>query len=108
MATLSDEPNHSLLPLADSDENERRVALYRAVQEVIARHVSIGFNASTGNVVDGVMEYARKVLSMGMLFLEFRDAIREGDGERVFAAGSFSSPSLCQQDESNTQLKPFT
>ena len=40
MTTLSDEPSHSLLPLADSDENNRRVALYRAMKEVIARHVT--------------------------------------------------------------------
>ena len=33
---------------------------------------------------DGVVEYARELLSMKMLFLEFRDAIRERDGERVF------------------------
>ena len=91
MATLSDEPNHSLLPLA-GDENEKRVALYQAMKEVIARHVSVGFNTSTENVVDRVMEYAREVLSMGMLFLEFRDAVREGDGERVFRCWKFFFP----------------
>ena len=32
---------------------------------------------------DGVLEYASAVLNDGLLFLEFCDAIREGDGERI-------------------------
>ena len=29
------------------------------------------------------LEYSREVMSLGLLFLEFKDAIREGDGDRV-------------------------
>ena len=29
------------------------------------------------------MEYARETLSLGLLFLEFKDAVKEGDGTRV-------------------------
>ena len=32
---------------------------------------------------DHVREYAKDVLSMGLLYSEFQDAIREGDGNRV-------------------------
>ena len=32
---------------------------------------------------DGVCEYAQEVLSLGLLYMEFNDAIREGDGERI-------------------------
>lgn len=31
-----------------------------------------------------VTEYSREVLSLGLIFLEFKDAVREGDGDRVF------------------------
>lgn len=30
-----------------------------------------------------VSEYAREVVSLGLLYLDFKDAVREGDGERV-------------------------
>ena len=33
--------------------------------------------------LDHVLEYARETLTLGMLFLEFKDSIREGDGNRV-------------------------
>ena len=32
---------------------------------------------------DNVYNYACEVLSLGLLYLEYKDAIREGDGERV-------------------------
>lgn len=33
--------------------------------------------------VDHVMAYAREVLSLGLLYMEYCDAIREGDGLRI-------------------------
>ena len=33
--------------------------------------------------LDHIMEYARETLSLGLLFLEFKDAVREGNGMRV-------------------------
>ena len=32
---------------------------------------------------DNVFEYAKETLTMGLLLLEFKDAVREGDGDRV-------------------------
>ena len=32
---------------------------------------------------DGIMEYGKEVFSLGMLYMEFHDAIKEGDGLRV-------------------------
>jgi len=32
---------------------------------------------------DGIFEYGCGVLNDGLAFLEFRDAIHEGDGERI-------------------------
>ena len=37
----------------------------------------------SSNIDDGVLAYACAVLSDGMFMLKFRDAIREGDGERA-------------------------
>ena len=42
-------------------------------------------DSSTGEVSghDGVVEYASEVLTFGLLLMEFDDAIREGDGNRI-------------------------
>eukprot|EP00731_Ephydatia_muelleri_P006750 Em0003g998a len=52
--------------------------------------VTLSFAAkpSTGSA-DCVMEYAKETLSLGLLLLEFNDAIREGDGCRVLRCWKF-------------------
>ena len=37
----------------------------------------------TDSSLDRVLEYSKEVLSLGLLLMEFKDAIREGDGLRV-------------------------
>ena len=43
-------------------------------------------------VKDGVNNYARAVLTDGLLLMEYRDAIREGDGNRVQICHKFLMP----------------
>ena len=43
----------------------------------ILPHTSKGFS------VDGVNHYASAVLNDGLLLMEFKDAVREGDGKRI-------------------------
>lgn len=45
-------------------------------------HHPAGFDPQSS--VDGVYEYACTVLSMAMFVFEFDDAVKEGDGERVY------------------------
>lgn len=46
--------------------------------------LSTSFYSDTEDVTtDGVHTYACEILSLGLLYLEFRDAIKEGDGDRV-------------------------
>ena len=39
--------------------------------------------------IDGVFEYAREVLTLSLLYGEFQDAIREGDGLRILRCWKF-------------------
>ena len=50
-----------------------------ATKEVVNKYVDLSRH-SFENEVDSVQEYARDVLSLGLLFLDFCDAIKEGDG----------------------------
>ena len=65
---------------------KQETLLYLAMKDVVAKHICMEFNPTHQPQMcqDGAMEYSRELLSTWMLFLEFHDAIREGDGERVF------------------------
>ncbi len=70
-----------------------------AVQEVVRRNVDLTFpehganeggvdseNGATpdaGGPADSVRNYAQEVLSLGLLLIEFINAIREGDGSSI-------------------------
>lgn len=47
---------------------------------------------SQQEVDDSVFEYATDLLSLGMLYLEFRDAVKEGDGNRVMRCWKYFLP----------------
>ena len=55
------------------------------VQTLCRQMVTIEFimDKSTCGSGDRVVEYAMETLSLGLLLLEFKDSIREGDGYRV-------------------------
>ena len=44
---------------------------------------------SASRTLDRVQEYGKEALALGMLFLEFKDAIREGDGTRVLRCWNY-------------------
>ena len=75
---------------AKDDTLHRRRVLLDAIQKVLDKHVefSLQEQESTGEEEDRtekdyVQEYAREVLTLGLLYMEFADAIREGNGERI-------------------------
>ena len=65
--------------------NEERLALLTEISESIARkYITTSFNKrSTMSSWDGVYDYSRHLPTIGCLYLEYKDAITEGDGMRV-------------------------
>ena len=51
--------------------------------------------------IDPIQQYAMETISMGLLFLEFKDAIREGDGERVLRCWKYFMLLFCATRHSN-------
>ena len=51
--------------------------------EMVRIEYIAGTSESTCPSIDSVQEYAKETLSLGLLLLEFKDGIREGDGNRV-------------------------
>ena len=68
------------------DNSQPQPILSTLARSICKQYVELNFTPSkiavTGQL-DHVLEYARKTLTLEMLFLEFKDSIREGDGNRV-------------------------
>ena len=57
-----------------------------AINTLVHKFVDTGYGRQedvTNDECDGVLAYACGTLSMGLLFMEFGDAICEGDGNRI-------------------------
>ena len=87
MSSVNYEPDcSSLFPEGSSELNsmQRRNILLVAVKKVLDKFVDLSFGddkAQRGES-DRVQACACDVLSLGLLYLEFNDAIREGNGSR--------------------------
>ena len=56
---------------------------------------------------DHVLSYAKEVLSLGLLYKEFVDAIREGDGERIIRCWRYFLPLFKCADRKNYSIEAF-
>lgn len=89
MSSIRDLPLPAIIPndawmLSDS---ERRSILMDVASQVVQRHVDLSTQFSDGkkhNSPDTVYAYACETLSLGLLYFEFKDAVKEGDGDRLF------------------------
>ncbi len=68
------------------DETKRRGVMQSILSKLIDGFLNIQFNQppqTNRNESDQVLMYFQQILSIGSLYMEFADAIKEGDGERV-------------------------
>ena len=98
MSSTDDTPCTTFFPSGSSDLNslERRNIYMMAIKEVIHRFVDLSYGEKEppkksvekhkkdpNDSSDSIHEYACEVLTLGLLFLEFRDSIKKGDGNRI-------------------------
>ncbi len=75
------------------DNAVRKVALEDIASVIVEAHVDLATefrpdtstSSSTPGFSNSVYDYTREVISLGLLYLNFKDAVREGDGERVLS-----------------------
>lgn len=66
------------------DKNERQKLMDSILSSIIDKFVDIKYNSPHASANgDQVMMYTKQMFSIGCLYLEFADAIKEGDGDRV-------------------------
>ena len=72
---------------------QRKICFNHLVSNIITRVVQLPNNPSNTTVPldqqDGVLNYARELLTYCLLHAEFEDAIKEGDGPRVITCWKF-------------------
>ena len=92
MSSVTDKPSSELFPEAstEGDTLQRRKIVLDAVKKVMDNYVNFsiesqseGEGGDNNQEKDRVLEYACDVLTLGLLYMEFVDAVREGDGERI-------------------------
>ena len=92
MENIKSTPKHPLLTdeLLSQSGMEKWAALSMCIKELLEKYVSLSldcpnhpnFSPETSN--DSVYEYAKEVLSKALFIFAFDDAIKEGDGDRVY------------------------
>ena len=82
MSSLDDTPSTDIFSAdsAESDSSTRRRFFLDAIQNVLDDHIDISIdgegNSDEARDDDHVLSYARDVLTLGLLYMEFQDAIR--------------------------------
>ena len=100
LKSTSDTPYNTVLKDADQvwmkGKEERKAILEELCIQVFDKFISLSFGTKSHNYVhsvgDGVSSYSIQLLRIGCLYMEFADAIREGDGERVIRCWRYFMP----------------
>ena len=100
LKSTSDTPSDSVLKDADQvwmkGKEERKAILEELCMQVFDKFISLSFGTTSSNYIhsagDGVSSYSIQLLRIGCLYMEFADAIREGDGERVIRCWRYFMP----------------
>ncbi len=81
--------------------------LQLAIIDNIEQFVDIDYPSSASKDDDHVCTYAKEVLSLGLLFMEFKDSIREVDGDRTIRCRRYYPPLFKSADRKNYSVEAF-
>ncbi len=114
MSSLQDRPSMQLFTeeSRELDPQQRRNIFLSGIQKIVHRFIDLTSPGSptsrSGLDGDHVCAYAREILSLGALLMEFNDAIREGDGLRILRCWRFFLPLFKAADRTNYSIEAFT
>ena len=112
MATLSDVPSTKYLPQGEvtwtQTDEERKTIIDDITATIVDSFVFLDYNASSCDATvtkDSVYSYATQLLTLGCFYLEFRDAIKEGDGLRVLRCYRYMLPMFVSSGRKNYAIE---
>ena len=96
MKTLDDQPSEDIVTLPEivwtQPNHERKSLLERLSKMVVEKFINTSFNSSVSSSGDCIHDYTKYLMSIGCMYLLFRDAIKEGDGKRVLQCYRYLLP----------------
>ena len=101
LKSTDDTPGTEVLPEAGSlwilPDTERRECLMRLCRQIYDKFICFQYNnhdksPQLVDPKDGVCQYSVQLLRLGCFYLEYSDAIREGDGGRVLRCWKYLLP----------------
>ena len=107
MKELNDKPSSSLILERLKSADDRKVAMDEICDKVVANFICTDFNKAPQTSKDQVKQYSLNLLSIGSFYLEFTDAIREGDGDRVLRCWRYLLPIFNRSGRRNYCLEAF-
>lgn len=109
MTSLGDTPKAEYAPKGNStktlSEPERRKVLNKITDDLLDGYINISYNNPHDNSRDKVQAYAKQVLSSGCFYLEFRDGIKEGDGQRICRCNRYMLPTFHSSGRKNYAIE---
>lgn len=112
VSSVDDQPGDSTLFPEDSSHLEpvqRRNVLLLAVEQVLDKFVNLSYGDESDrpSESDRVQAFACDVLTLDLLYMEFTDAIREGDGSRILACWKFFLLIFKASNRTNYSIEAF-
>ena len=117
MESISDIPHNDSV-LSDPDliwmktVNERKRILMDVCKSVVDEYIDFQYHQnsaeSDSNQPDKVMKYGKELLRLGCFYLEFSDAIKEGDGIRVIRCWRYLLPIFLASSRTNYSTEALT
>jgi len=108
MTSLDDKPNIFPDTVFELNTLEQRHVLLEAIRCSVGAFIDISPKGRTTNAEDHVQQYAREVLTLGLLLMEFDDAIHEGDGYRTMRCWRYLLILFKATKRKNYSIEAFT
>ena len=116
MDKLDDKPSADKIPDPDNawmlPKEERQKQLYTICQAIVQQFVSFKYNGDSPRNLrppsDLIRQYAVHILSLGAFYMEYRDAISEGDGDRILRCWRYLLPIFKGSGRKNYSMEALT
>lgn len=115
LKSTSDTPDDSVLKDTDhvwmKGKEERKAIMEELCMQVFDKFISLSYGTTSSSYAhsadDGVSSYSIQLLRIGCLYMEFADAIREGDGKCVIRCWQYFMPVFCAAQCTNYACESF-
>lgn len=88
--------------------SEQKQVLGCITKKIVESCIHFQFHADINKSRDNVYKYGTQLLSLGCFYLEYSDAIHEGDGDRVLHCWQYLQPIFKSSGRTNYSIEALT